>query len=205
MGPIVEAAVPRRSDELPPPSPSKDVPNDLSLRSLSNFASVSRFFATARKAATSSSDQTIILYLAVSASWSCPSYIFLRCLGPRWSPYQLYHTRSSRPLLATVPAGTKCPENVCTSPTRLTDVYVAPLARLNTAQTPIPSCLHQARYIVLGCGSFVRGRKRKRVDSRPLLYYRVNNLQEKSVETSQYISTNHPVSQSYICQTPSTK
>ena len=39
MGPIVEAAVPRRSDELPPPSPSKDVPTDLSLRSLSNFAS----------------------------------------------------------------------------------------------------------------------------------------------------------------------
>ena len=34
MGPIVEAAVPRRSAELPPPSPSKNVPNDLSLRSM---------------------------------------------------------------------------------------------------------------------------------------------------------------------------
>ena len=38
------------------------------------------------------------------------------------------------------------------------------------AQTPIPSCLHQARYIVLGCGSLVRGRKRKKVDSRLFIY-----------------------------------
>ena len=114
IGLIVEAAVPRRSDKLPPPSPLKDVPNDLSLRSLSNFASYSRFFASAtsfsfcalsksaRKAATSSFDKTIILYLAVPAPSSCPSYILLRCPGPRWPPYQLYHTRCSLPLMATV-------------------------------------------------------------------------------------------------------
>ena len=114
IGPIVEAAVPRRSDELPPPSPLKDVTNDLSFRSLSNFASYSRFFASAasfslcalsksaREAATSSFDKTIILYLAVLAPWSCPSYILLRCLGPRWPPYQLYHTRCSHLLMATV-------------------------------------------------------------------------------------------------------
>ena len=87
MGPIVEAAVPRRSDELPPPSPSKDVPNDLSLRSLSNFASVSRFFAlmapnslcalakAARNAATSFSDKTVTLRLAVPASQRCLRYV----------------------------------------------------------------------------------------------------------------------------------
>ena len=44
MGPIVVAAVPRRSAE-PPPCPSKDVPIDLSFRSLSNFAWYSRFAA----------------------------------------------------------------------------------------------------------------------------------------------------------------
>ena len=125
---IVEAAVLRRSAELPPPCPSKDVPNDLPLRSLSNFASYSRFFASvtsfsrctlsrsarvasfslctlsesARKAATSSSDKGIILYLAVPAPRRCPSYILLRFLGPRWPPYQLYHTRCPRPPMAMV-------------------------------------------------------------------------------------------------------
>ena len=114
IGTIVEAAIPRRSDELPPPSPLKDVPSGLSLRSLSNFASYSRFFASAasislcalsksaRKAATSSFDKTIILYLVIPAPSSCLSYILPRCLGPRWPPYQLYHTPCSRPLMATV-------------------------------------------------------------------------------------------------------
>ena len=79
-----------------------------------------------------------------------------------------------------------------------------PVGPTNTAQTPIPSCLHQARYIVLGCGSFVRGRKRKKVDSRPFLYSRggVRSIREKPVETSHYISINDSVSQSYIYQTP---
>ena len=142
MGPIVEAAVPRRSDELPPPSLLKDVPNDLSLRSLSNSASYSRFFASfsccvvsfslyglaksAPNAATSSSDKTIILQL-VPTPRRCPSYILLGCSGPRWPPYQLYLTRSSRPPMATVLSETKCTEKVCTSPARLTNVYVAPL------------------------------------------------------------------------------
>ena len=34
------------------------------------------------------------------------------------------------------------------------------------------------------------------------MYQRVNGIQEKPVETSQYISVNYPVSQSYIYQTP---
>ena len=55
---------------------------------------------------------------------------------------------------------------------------------------------------LLGYGSFVRGRKRKKVDSRPFLYLRVNDMQEKPVEASHHISTNHSVSQSYIYQTP---
>ena len=163
MGPIVEAAVPRRSDELPPPSPLKDGPSDLSLRSLSNVASyspASAFFSRctlsklALKPATSSSDRGIIPWLAVPAPRRCLSYILLRCSGPRWPPYQLYLTRSStwnkisRKSLYVARPTDKC-------------VYVASLARLNTAQTPIPRCLHQARCIVLGCGSFVRGRKRK--------------------------------------------
>ena len=33
-------------------------------------------------------------------------------------------------------------------------------------------CQHQARYIVLGCGSFVRGRKRKKGDSIPFILSR---------------------------------
>ena len=74
--------------------------------------------------------------------------------------------------------------------------------RTNFNQLAPPS---SRKAILLGCGSFVRGRKRKGVDSRPLLYYRVNDIQETPVETSQYISINHPVSQSYIYQTPSTK
>ena len=37
---------------------------------------------------------------------------------------------------------------------------------------------------MLGCGSFVRGRKRKRVDSRPLLYYRENIRREGSWDFS---------------------
>ena len=57
----------------------------------------------------------------------CPSYILLGCSGPRWPPYQLYLTRSSRPPMATVLSETKCTEKVCTSPARLTNVYVAPL------------------------------------------------------------------------------
>ena len=120
-GTHVEAAVTRRSAELPPLCPSKDVPNDLSHRSLSNSASYFRFFASfsrctlsksargasvslrtlsksAYKAATFSSDKTITLYLAVPAPRRCLSYILLRCPGPRWPPYQLYLTRCPRPL-----------------------------------------------------------------------------------------------------------
>ena len=74
MGPIVEAAVPRRSDELPPPSPSKDEPTDLSLRILSKpFFSLSNL---ALKAATSSSDATIIPSLAVPALGAVPAIFF---------------------------------------------------------------------------------------------------------------------------------
>ena len=44
--------------------------------------------------------------------------------------------------------------------------------------------------------------ERERRLTQDLLYYRVNNMQEKPVEASHHISTNHPVSQSYIYQTP---
>ena len=131
---------------------------------------------SALKAATSSSDRGMLLWLVVPAPRRCLSYILLRYSVPEDHRKRLYVppdsqnvyvaplarlntylTRSFRPprprmtskiLYAAFPAH-KC-------------VYVAPLARLNTSQTPIPRCQHQARYIVLGCGSFVRGRKRKK-------------------------------------------
>ena len=62
--------------------------------------------------------------------------------------------------------------------------------------------------MMLGCGSFVRGRKRKKVDSIPFLYYIIEqkeeerSTREKPVEASHYISINDPVSQSYTYQTP---
>ena len=57
---------------------------------------------------------------------------------------------------------------------------------------------------LLGCGSFVRGRKRKMVDSRPLLYYRGDYMvSERTCRRSlPRHQTNYPVSQSYIYQTP---
>ena len=127
MEPIVVAAVPRRSAEPPPPRSPKDVPNDLSLQSMSNFVPYSRFSASlasfsrctlsksacvaffsrytlsksARRAATSSSDKGIMFYLAVQALRRCLSDILLRCPGPRWPPYQLYQrSLSPSPLVA---------------------------------------------------------------------------------------------------------
>ena len=52
---------------------------------------------------------------------------------------------------------------------RFTKCAVVPRPDLTHALTPIPRRLHQARYIVLGCGSFVRGRKRKKGDSIPFI------------------------------------
>ena len=57
--------------------------------------------------------------------------------------------------------------------------------------------------LLLACGSFFRGRKRRRVDSRPLLYYRGDYMVReptcrRSLPPHQ---TNYPVSQSYIYQT----
>ena len=98
-----------------------------------------------------------------------PSFILLCCPGLRWPPYQLYHTRSHR---------------------------CRPIGPTHTAQTPIPSCLHQARYIVLGCGSFVRGRKRKKADLRPFYIIRVNDIRAEPVETpllDQYRRSSIPI------------
>ena len=107
MRPIVEAAVPRRSDELPPPSPSKDEPTDLSLRILSkSFFSLSNL---ALKAATSSSDTTIIPSLAVPALGAVPAIFNSVIRSPDGDRKSLYVPPDSQ----------KC-------------VYVAPLARLNT-------------------------------------------------------------------------
>ena len=105
MGPIVRAAVPRRSAERPSPRSLKDVPSDLSLRNfipysrfsaslasfsrctLSNSACVASCFCcilskSALKAATSSSDRRITPWLAVPAPRRCLSYILLRYLVP---------------------------------------------------------------------------------------------------------------------------
>ena len=126
MEPIVGAAVPRRSAELPPPCSPKDVPNDLSLRNLipcSRFsASLASFSSctlansacavsfslfmvsrSALKAATSSDTDIILSLLTVPAPRRCLSYILLRCSGPRWPPYQLHHARYTRPSRCTRP------------------------------------------------------------------------------------------------------
>ena len=47
---------------------------------------------------------------------------------------------------------------------------------------------------MLGCGSFVRGRKRKEGLIQDLLYYRVKNIRKKQVGTPPYISITYPVS-----------
>ena len=190
MGPIVEAAGPRRSAKLPPPCLSKDVPHDRSLRSLSIYVSDSRVFAfstsvshlmvsfsfcTLSKSAlkaTTSSDTDTIPTLAVPALGAVPAILFTAVPVP--DAHQTSFTtlalpvpsRCTRPLLATVPV------KFCTLSTQLPkNVYVVPLARLNTCSdpnTPPPAPGLIYRYIVLGCGSFVRGRKGNRVDSRPL-------------------------------------
>ena len=143
MGPIGEAAVPRRSAEPPPPRSPKDVPNDLSLRSLipcsrfsaslasfssctlSNSACVASFslfivsffrctFSRSALKAATSSDTDITLWLAC-----CPTPSALS---------QLYSPPLFRSPMATVPAiphslspfphGPSL--NVCTPPSRLT-------------------------------------------------------------------------------------
>ena len=67
------------------------------------------------------------------------------CTSPLWP--DLTHTS----LAPSVPLGHECPVKFCTPPSRLTNIYVAPLARLNTSQTPIPRCLNQVRYIDISC------------------------------------------------------
>ena len=62
-------------------------------------------------------------------------------------------------------------------------------------------------YVLLGCGSFVRGRKRKEGWLKTFYINEeitrgVNDVRDKPGEASQYISINYPVSQSYIYQTP---
>ena len=62
----------------------------------------------------------------------------------------------------------------------------------------------RAQY-VLGCGSFVRGRKRKKGDSIPFILSRRDYIARLHDECPSRASThqmNYPVSQSYIYQTP---
>ena len=101
--------------------------------------------------------------LAVPAPLRCFSYILPRCSGPRWPPYQLYLTRCPRSL--TVPARTfvhRLPGSQ--------NVYVVHLARLLHSSDANTHCQHQARYIVLGCGSFVRGIHQYNLPSIPIVY-----------------------------------
>ena len=118
--------------------------------------------------------------------------MLLRCPGPRWPPYQLYHTSCPR-------LRSQLEQNIQKSFVRRTPgshrCVRRPVGPTHTAQTPILSCLHQARFIVLGCGSFVRGRKRKKVDSRPFLYRREKRYRRsqlgpptRSVSTTQYLN-----------------
>ena len=80
------------------------------------------------------------------------------------TPYPLTHTSH---LLSPFLYGPS--SNICTPSLRFTKCAVVPRPDLTHALTPIPRRLHQARYIVLGCGSFVRGRKRKKGDSIPFI------------------------------------
>ena len=69
-------------------------------------------------------------------------------------------------------------------------------------QYPLPT---PGRYIVLGCGSFVRGRKRKKGDSIPFLLSRRDYMSRLPVSARDGLpqdQMNYPVSQSYIYQTP---
>ena len=83
---------------------------------------------------------------------------------PHWPGAQLRHTSHSLSPFLYGPS-----LNICTPSLRFTKCAVVPVARLNTcsdANTPPPA---PGRYIVLGCGSFVRGRKRKKGDSIPFI------------------------------------
>ena len=127
--------------------------------------------------------------------------MLLRCPDPRWAPYQLYRTRCPRPLWPRFQLEQNIQKKFVRRPPGSHRCVRRPVGPTNTAQTPIPSCLYQARYIVLGCGNFVRGRKRKEFDSRPFYIIsprRGSSIQEKPVKTSHDISINNPVSQSYI-------
>ena len=119
--------------------------------------------------------------------------MLLRCPGPRWPPYQLYHTRCPRPRWPRSQLEQNIQDIFLRRPPGSHICVRRPFGPTHTVQTLIPSCLHQARYIVLGCGSFVRGQKRKKVDSRPFLYHRVKKYGRsqlrpptRPVSTTQY-------------------
>ena len=215
MGPIVETAVPRRSAELPPPCLSKDVPHDRSLRSLSNSVSHFRFCSSfsffilskltlkansvsrwtlsksALRAAISS-DTDITLSLGPSPfGHGCPvkvctplfrlTNVYTSPLWPDWthtslavpvpSRSQLEHSYTISPV-----------HKMCTSP-------LGPTKHSSHANTPLLTPGPIYWYIVLGCGSFVRGRKRKKGDSIPFILPRRDYISRLHDECPQRAST----------------
>ena len=105
--------------------------------------------------------------------------------SPLWP--DLTHTSLAVP----IPHGPSL--NVCTPSLRFTKCAVAPVARLNTcsnANTPLLTPGQSTyRYIVLGCGSFVRGRKRKKGDSIPFILSRRDYMSRLHDECPKRAST----------------
>ena len=104
---------------------------------------------------------------AVSSPLATSSALPYQLSRPHWPRAQLRHTSHSLSPFLYGPS-----LNICTPSLRFTKCAVVPRPDLTHALTPIPRRLHQARYIVLGCGSFVRGRKRKKGDSIPFILSR---------------------------------
>ena len=117
--------------------------------------------------------------------------MLFRCPGP----YQLYHTRCPRPRWPRSQLEQNIQKKNVRHPPGSHRCVRRPVGPTHTAQTPIHSCLHQARYIVLRCGSFVRGRKRKKFDSRPFLCRREKKAYVRSQlrpPTRLVSTTQHP-------------
>ena len=113
---------------------------------------------------------------ALSQLYSLP-----RFRSPMATVPALPHSLYPSPLAVPVPSSATVPAiKMCMSPL---------WPDLTHAQTPIPRRLHQARYIVLGCGSFVRGRKRKKGDSIPFILSRRDYMSRLHDECPKRAST----------------
>ena len=99
MGSIVETAVPRRSAELPPPCPSKDVPNDLSFL----FAASSLIVMFAASSTRSLAVNSLRSFVIVSSNYACIAAI--RAFSSSISETPFTHTHTG--VYATRAAGLK--------------------------------------------------------------------------------------------------